>query len=722
MGLFLLGLNLLDLAETVWNVALVVLGLGMLIFVHELGHFLVAKLCGVKVEKFYLGFDIGGLKLARLVRGETEYGIGILPLGGYVKMLGQEDNPARLREEVERARRAEAAAPGSAASETSQHPNNAPVPSSPGAAAEEAAHLAEAERALFDPRSYLAQSVPERMAIISAGVAMNVLFALLTGVVAYRLGVFQNACGVGAVAPGEAAWHEGLKPGDLIVAIGDKPANRFLDLQHRISLGDIDRGVPLVVQRPGVAEPFTVRVFPDRAGLAPTIGISSPLLPALDRRLPADPGTAAASAVPTLAGGDVVVEIDGTPVSTYAELHRQLALHPDRTVELVVERREKDEKTGALSEEVTRVSVKLAPQPALGLGLVMAMGPIVAVQKDSPAAQAGLLPGDLLVGIDGQPPGDPLTLAERLRRRAKDRPRVELTVRRGGEEKHVEATLRKPDWYEIPFREKSPMSAPALGIAFEVTRRIEAVEPGSPAEAAGLRPGEIVARAEIFPPTADALRAMGYGDQLLKLLNLENTKIDFQKHNVSWSFFAAYLLQSSLPQTRVQLTLANGRTAELHPTPTESWFLPERGLRFQAMGTVVQADNWGEALRLGGRETLDALLMVVRFLQKLGSQQVSFRAMGGPVTIAQAAYHSATKGLADLLIFLTLIGANLAVLNILPIPVLDGGHLVFLTYEAIARRPPNERVQTVLTWLGLVFILGLVIVVLGLDFRLISRQ
>ncbi|MCR4415159.1 MAG: site-2 protease family protein, partial [Thermoguttaceae bacterium] len=84
--------------------------------------------------------------------------------------------------------------------------------------------------------------------------------------------------------------------------------------------------------------------------------------------------------------------------------------------------------------------------------------------------------------------------------------------------------------------------------------------------------------------------------------------------------------------------------------------------------------------------------------------------------------HSAAKGLADLLIFLTIIGANLAVLNFLPIPLLDGGHMVFLAYEGITGRAPNERVQTILTYLGLLFILGLVVVVFGLDFGLISRQ
>ena len=75
----------------------VAVGLGFVIFVHELGHFAVAKLCGVKCEKFYLGFDIAGLKFCKFRWGETEYGIGILPLGGYVKMLGQEDNPGQAR-------------------------------------------------------------------------------------------------------------------------------------------------------------------------------------------------------------------------------------------------------------------------------------------------------------------------------------------------------------------------------------------------------------------------------------------------------------------------------------------------------------------------------------------------------------------------------------------------------------------------------------------------
>src|SRR6056297_1612019 len=92
--------------------ARVALGIGLVIFVHELGHFVAAKTFGVKCEKFYVGFDpplkIGPIKfprtLGKFTYGETEYGIGILPLGGYVKMLGQDDDPRKAEAEAERIR------------------------------------------------------------------------------------------------------------------------------------------------------------------------------------------------------------------------------------------------------------------------------------------------------------------------------------------------------------------------------------------------------------------------------------------------------------------------------------------------------------------------------------------------------------------------------------------------------------------------------------------
>ena len=99
--------------STWWAIVQVVLGLGFVIFVHELGHFLVAKACGVKCEKFYVGFDVPIKIFGRQILpavlfrkqiGETEYGIGMVPFGGYVKMLGQDDNPGNIEREIERSR------------------------------------------------------------------------------------------------------------------------------------------------------------------------------------------------------------------------------------------------------------------------------------------------------------------------------------------------------------------------------------------------------------------------------------------------------------------------------------------------------------------------------------------------------------------------------------------------------------------------------------------
>src|ERR1043165_8227748 len=118
-------------------------GLTFVIFVHELGHFLGAKACGVKCDKFYVGFDFFEFRipftrwkiprsLVKFHWGETEYGIGSLPLGGYVKMLGQDDDPRNAEHEAARIRTAAPAekaneAVASSAEIDPQHPGQAPI-------------------------------------------------------------------------------------------------------------------------------------------------------------------------------------------------------------------------------------------------------------------------------------------------------------------------------------------------------------------------------------------------------------------------------------------------------------------------------------------------------------------------------------------------------------------------------------------------------------------
>src|SRR4051812_10584738 len=191
------------------------IGLGFVIFVHELGHYLVARLCGVKIEKFMIGFDIGGYKLSWR-RGETIYGIGILPLGGYVKMLGQDDDPAHIAEQMRN-------------SQVDVHSSNAKPIKGP-----------DGETYYVDRRSYLAKSVPQRMAIISAGVVMNVIFAFIFAVIAYGIGVPYEPAVVSEVVPGSPAFRADIRPSDEIVKIGNRVDPTFMQLKSGVTLGDLE--------------------------------------------------------------------------------------------------------------------------------------------------------------------------------------------------------------------------------------------------------------------------------------------------------------------------------------------------------------------------------------------------------------------------------------------------------------------------------------------------
>ena len=719
MGLYIVGLSL--------GILKVAIGLGMVIFVHELGHFLVAKMCGVKCEKFYLGFDIGGWKFCKFTWGETEYGVGILPLGGYVKMLGQEDNPARLQEELERAK-AHATEKTEADADKDQ-----PADETKPAQAEEqqteeldAEAAAAAEAALYDPRSYLAQSVPKRMAIISAGVVMNVIFAFLMAVVAYGLGVTQMACGVGALAPGQGAWQADLKVDDQIIEIAGEPVHQFRDLQTSVSLGDIDGGVPMVIRRPGVKKELSVNIMPDRTWLVPRIGISNPRTTSLiarDEMLwseemdvpPVDPGSPADRARPKFRHGDTVVEVGGQPVERFGQIRAQLTRKPDLPLKVTVERSAGD---GTSPE---RLTIELLPRPMKRLGLVMGMGQITAVQENSPAAAAGIKPGDLISKIDGQAPGDPMTLPDRLRQLAPKT--VKLTVQREKGKPPVElsATLRQPATFEVPIDDTNwPVTADALGIAYRVENRVDAVIADSPAARVGIKPGDELLEATIAPPDEEALEKLK--TELGKSqLGQDTVELKFSDEKPIWPILIA-VLQKGLPGTQVKLTLKKGGQLTLDPYEADGWFNPERGLRFDSVSFVRKAGSLGEAVELGASETVNSMTMVVRMLRKVGTGDVSPKAFGGPVEIAKAAYRSASQGTARLLLFLTLLSANLAVLNFLPIPLLDGGHMVFLAWEGIRGKPADERIQLVLAYVGLAFILGLMVWVIGLDIGLISRQ
>jgi regulator of sigma E protease len=116
---------------------------------------------------------------------------------------------------------------------------------------------------------------------------------------------------------------------------------------------------------------------------------------------------------------------------------------------------------------------------------------------------------------------------------------------------------------------------------------------------------------------------------------------------------------------------------------------------------------WVEAFGEAGRETWRTTVFLVEGVIKIIERIVPLEKIGGPIMIAQLVSKQAQKGIYDLLFITAIISLNLGLINLLPIPVLDGGHLLFFALEIVLRRPVNERLRRLATQAGLVVILGL---------------
>jgi regulator of sigma E protease len=119
--------------------------------------------------------------------------------------------------------------------------------------------------------------------------------------------------------------------------------------------------------------------------------------------------------------------------------------------------------------------------------------------------------------------------------------------------------------------------------------------------------------------------------------------------------------------------------------------------------------TFGQSLVIGWRDTRAASTKIVRTVQGLLSARISSREVGGPIMIGQVAAQTARLGVEFFLSFMGLVSVNLAILNLLPIPILDGGQFLFLLAEAVRRRPLSYRLRERLTLVGLVLIVMLMV-------------
>lgn len=313
------------------------------------------------------------------------------------------------------------------------------------------------------------------------------------------------------------------------------------------------------------------------------------------------------------------------------------------------------------------------------------------VTTSSPAAEAGLTQGMEIIGIDGKPvrTWEEVNFAL-LARLGDDETRFEVQDNVG---QRSEARIDLANWQFDPDQE-SPISALGLvPVGPQLKLTVAQVVDNGPASAAGVQPG-------------DVLQAIN-GEPLTDWRQLVNQ------------------VQAS-PEIKMELeVLRNGQRLSLALTP-ERRESADRVFGYAGVAPEVQpvADEYRFDLRYGpldaigagiGR-TWDLTVLTFQMLGKLVTGVVSVDNLSGPISIAKGAGATAEYGLVYFLGFMALVSVNLGIINLLPLPVLDGGHLLFYLVEAVTGRPVPEKIQEIGFKIGAALLMMLMGLALFNDF------
>jgi regulator of sigma E protease len=258
--------------------------LGVLIFVHELGHFLAARRIGVRVLTFSLGF---GPKLISVRRGDTEYCVSAIPLGGYVKMAGENPDDPRS-----------------------------------GA-----------------PDEFLSKTKWQRFQVLIMGPVMNIVLAFVLSAAVLTQGAEMAAYKdqppvVAAVMPGSPADKVGIKPGDRILTVAGRRVDTWDDLEVAIGIRRVDRDVELTLLHEGASRSVTLRpVAAARSADIGEIGVLPDEMPLVRSTIKGDPADKAG-----VKPGDVVIAINGERTVSPGDVSEAISRNAGHEIDLTIRR------------------------------------------------------------------------------------------------------------------------------------------------------------------------------------------------------------------------------------------------------------------------------------------------------------------------------------------------------------------------------------------------
>jgi len=538
------------------------------------------------------------------------------------------------------------------------------------------------------PDEFPSKTPGRRALVVAAGPAVSLLAAVPLLFFLLFAGLERPASRIDRIVPGMAAWDAGVKRGDLITGLKRRDEHSWKEIRlwrevrFNAALRDKVGDIVVRVERGDQEKQFHLKTDDEgRIGVRwSTVGTGQGYLTTTVGVVPRGSPAEKAGIEP----GCEIVEIAGRKVHTWDDVRFAVLENPGKQVPVKFRSPapERRLKTGTLTIETKK---------HWGLGIIANRpNKVRLVRRDFPAQKVGLKPGDAIVAVNGRPVKNWPELEQAVLDAAPAE--IELKVARAPESEDGEEDT-KPAVEELTFKvqpEPGDHIGDVLGIAAQDNPVVEGFLPGSSAKAGIPIGAELVSI--VKPDSKRKPVEFKYADHV---------------HQLTWPGKEPPELELAFTvlgkEQTAQVTLAQIELGDLDLSPQlDMCRAVKPGRPLAALGQAfVETGQWMEFAARG-------LWMLVR-------GKLSLKMLSGPVMILTATRYQAEAGLGKFIEFLVIITIHLGIINLVPFPILDGGHLAFLAIEKIRRKPLSERVMATLMYAGMVVLIALMIFVTGND-------